>query len=185
MNLRELYMVLREQIRDHDATLEAMRALARATLAVSAVVLGILIISFGNLAVLVNDGLLGGLSAPAEIAVMVAIAAGLGGIMASVVFSVLAVRVSYVRAPISRDDFGGDGTIGETIGKMVSAPDERVYGTLVETCAMALADRERDISRVGFRTTLAQAFLLAGLVVAGTGVMLMFLAHVTSSVPHA
>jgi len=79
MNLRELYMVLREQIRDHDATLEAMRALARATLAVSAVVLGIMIISLGNLVALVNDGRLGELFTPAKIAALVAIAAALHG----------------------------------------------------------------------------------------------------------
>jgi len=75
MSFRELYAVFRELIRDHDSTLEAMRALARATLAVSAVVLGIMIISLGNLVALVSDGRLGGLSPLAETAVMAIIAA--------------------------------------------------------------------------------------------------------------
>lgn len=48
--------MLREQIRDHDTTLGAMRALARATLAAGAVVLGIMTVSLGNLVAPVNDG---------------------------------------------------------------------------------------------------------------------------------
>jgi len=185
MSFRELYAVFRELIRDHDSTLEAMRALARATLAVSAVVLGIMIISLGNLVALVSDGRLGGLSPLAETAVMAIIAAGLGGIMASVVFSVLAVGVSPVRTPMPSDDFGKGRDVGASIEKMASAPDDRVYRTLVESYVRSLEDRERDISRVGLRTTQAQAFLLAGLLLAGTGVMIMFLAHVTRSMPLA
>lgn len=185
MGLRELYMALRGQIRDHDAILEAMRALARATLAVSAVVLGIMIISLGNLVALVNDGRLEGLSPQVEAAVMITIATGLGGIMASVVFSVLAVGVSPVKTPISRNDFGKGRDVRASIGKMASAPDDEVYGNLAETCVRALEDREREISRVGLRTTQAQAFLLAGLLIAGAGVMIMFLAHATRSMPPA
>jgi len=185
MNLRDLYAALREQIRDHDAILEAMRALARATLAASAVVLGIMIVSLGTLVTLVIDGRLGGLSPAAETAVMAAIVAGLAGIMVSVVLSMLAVRVSCVTPPISRNDFGKDDDVREAIGRIVRAPDDRVYETLVGACIKSLEDRERDISRVGFRTTLAQAFLLAGLLVAGTGVMITFLAHATSSMPQA
>ena len=185
MGLRALYMALREQIRDHDAILEAMRALARATLAVSAVVLGIMIISLGNLVALVNDGRLVGLSPMAETVVMVGIAAGLGGIMASVVFSVLAVGVSPMRTPISRDDFGKGRDVAAAIGTMAGAPDDEMYRNLSETCVKALEDREREISRVGIRTTQAQVSLLAGLLVAGTGVMIMFLALVSGSVQPA
>jgi len=60
MSFRELYAVFRELIRDHDSTLEAMRALARATLAAGAVVLGIMIVSLGSLMALSKDGRLGG-----------------------------------------------------------------------------------------------------------------------------
>jgi len=56
LGLGLLYMVLRGQIRDHDAILEAMRALARATLAVSAVVIGITMTSLGNPVAPVNYG---------------------------------------------------------------------------------------------------------------------------------
>jgi len=52
--------MLREQIREHDTMLGAMRALARATLAAGAVVLGIMIVSLGSLMALSKDGRLGG-----------------------------------------------------------------------------------------------------------------------------
>jgi len=56
MSFRELYAMLREQIRDHYTMLGAMRALARATLAAGAVVLGIMIVSLGSLVTLVSNG---------------------------------------------------------------------------------------------------------------------------------
>jgi len=63
MGLRELCAMLRAQIRDHDAMLGAMRALARAVLVVSAAVLGTPFIRLGSLASPVNGGRLGGLAA--------------------------------------------------------------------------------------------------------------------------
>lgn len=109
IGLKELYNILQGQIRRHDAVLEAMRALARATLAVSAVVLGIMTVSLGSLVVFVHESYPHGLSPHASAAVTALIVAGLVGIVASVVLSVRAVSVTRVRQPISRNDFGVDG----------------------------------------------------------------------------
>jgi len=168
IGLRELYSILQGQIRRHDAVLEAMRALARATLTVSAVVLGAMAVSLGNLVVFVQEGYPHGLLPHAAAAVIALAVAGLVGIVASVVLSVRAVSVTRVRQPISRNDFGAGGSCA--VEGMLESTEEEVYGSLVEGCVDSLEDREKAIDRVGFRTSWAQVFLLGGLVVASAGI---------------
>jgi len=154
-----------------------MRSLAQATPAVGAAVLGIMIISLGNLAVFMHESYPHGMP-PQVTAAVSLVAAGLVGIMASVVLSVRAVSVTRVRQPISREGFGSDAR--GTIEGMLDASDDEVYGELVESCVDALEDRERAIDSVGFRTSWAQVSLLGGLLVAGVGIM-MALVLVASS----
>lgn len=171
MDYVDMYKMLLGQICGHDAVLEAMRALARATLAVSAVVLGIMIISLGNLVVFVHGSHPHAIPPQTAMVIMALAVAGLGGIMASVVLSVRAVSVSRVRQPISRGDFGkGEREVRHALENMHDATDDEVYRNLVETCVAALGDRERAIDTVGFRTSWAQMLLLAGLLASGAGI---------------
>lgn len=171
MDYAAMYSILSGQIHGHDAVLGSTRSLAQATLAVSAVVLGIMIISLGNLVIFIHGSHPHAIPPQVATAIMVLMAAGLGGIMASVVLSVRAVSVSRVRQPISRGDFGKGGKgVRHALEKMHNATEDEVYGNLVETCVAALEDRERAIDAVGLRTSWAQVLLLAGLLVTGTGV---------------
>lgn len=178
MHYRELYNMLLGQIRDHDAVLEAMRALARATLAVSAVVLGIMIISLGNLVIFIHGSYPHGIPLQAATVIIALTVMGLGGIMAAVVLSVRAVSVSRVRQPISYRDFGEGAR--HVLENMRSATDDEVYGNLAETCVAALKDRETAIGTVGFRTSWAQVFLLAGLLASGAGITIALVLVLTS-----
>lgn len=167
MNRREIYMMARGQIREHDSALVIMMALARATLAVSAVVLGIMIISLGNLVVFMHETYLNqqepaGLSGQSMVALLVCVVAGLGLIMSSTALSVRAVGVLYVRQPITSDDFGKGGKADPAvIESIVMVPDDKAYDDLIASCVEALRDRETAAAKVGARTALAQKFLLA------------------------
>lgn len=182
-------MTTREQIREHDSALDTMMALARATLAVSAVVLGIMIISLGNLVVVMHETYLNqqglaGLSGQSMAALLVCVVTGLGLIMASTALSVRAVGVIHIRQPISSADFGEGGKADPAVIKnMVMVPDDRAYDDLIASCVEALRDREVAVAKVGARTAMAQKFLLAGLLFAGAGVMVALPALAATSLP--
>ena len=189
MNRREIFLTTREQIREHDSALDTMMALARATLAVSAVVLGIMIISLGNLVVVMHETYLNqqglaGLSGQSMAALLVCVVTGLGLIMASTALSVRAVGVIHIRQPISSADFGKGGKADPAVIKnMVMVPDDRAYDDLIASCVEALRDREVAVAKVGARTAMAQKFLLAGLLFAGAGVMVALPALAATSLP--
>jgi len=189
MNRREIFLTTREQIREHDTALGIMMALARATLAVSAVVLGIMIISLGNLVVVMheiylNQQGLAGLSGQSMAALLVCVVAGLSLIMASTALSVRAVGVLYIRQPITSDDFGKEGKADPAVIKnMVMVPDDRAYDDLIASCVEALRNREVAVAKVGMRTAMAQKFLLAGLLFSGAGVMVALPALAATSLP--
>lgn len=189
MNRREIFMMTREQLREHDAVLETMMALARSTLAVSAVVLGIMVISLGNLVAFMHEAYLTqqeptGLSGQSMVALLVCVVMGLGLIMFSTALSVRAVGVLYVRQPITSEDFGKGGKADPAvIEDIVMEPDDKAYDDLIASCVEALRDRETAAAKVGTRTAMAQKFLLAGLLFAGAGVMVALPALAVTSLP--
>lgn len=177
MDLRVFYGILRWQVGERDSALEAARALARAVLAAGAVLLGIMVVSLGNLALFVlemhKDGAVpDGLPWQALALITVCSVAGLGFIIASVAFSVRALTVPYVRYAISSRDFsaGGDVDMG-AVERIAGSPDNEMYADLIVSCVKAIRDREKVLPMVGARTSMAQKCLLAGVLLAGGGVM--------------
>lgn len=164
-------------------------ALARATLAVSAVVLGIMIISLGNLVLFMHETYLNqqepeGLSGQSIAAILACVVTGLILIMFSTALSVRAVGVLYIRQPISSEDFGKGGKADPAVIKnLVTVPDDQAYDDLIASCVEAMKDREMAVARVASRTALAQKFLLAGLLFAGAGVMIALPALAATSLP--
>lgn len=177
MEPREFYEILHGQVGERDSSLEAARALARAVLAASAVLLGIMVVSLGNLALFIlemhKDGAdPGGLPWQALVLITVCSVAGLGFIMASAAFSVRALTVPYVRYAISREDFSsGEGIDMDAVGRAVRSSADKMYDDLIVSCIRALEDRERVLAKVGARTSMAQKCLLAGILLVGGGVI--------------
>lgn len=98
--------------------------------------------------------------------------AGLGFIISSVALSVRALAIPYVRYAISRGDFfTGGGVDMDAVERVVGSPDDDMYDDLIVSCVRAIEDRERVLPKVGSRTSMAQKCLLAGVLLAGGGVM--------------
>jgi len=177
MDLREFFEILRWQVGERDSALEAARALARAVLAAGSVLLGIMVVSLGNLALFILEthregGVPDGLPWQALALITACSVAGLGFIIASVAFSVRALTVPYVRYAISREDFSARGGVDmDAVGRAAGSASDKVYGDLIVSCIKAIEDREMVLPRVGSRTSMAQKCLLAGVLLAGGGVM--------------
>ena len=167
MNLEAIYAILMSQVGHHDAIVDRHRGKASALLAVSAVVLGIMIISMGNFAGFIYENYAnnaGEAKMPptgAIIAIMACGMAGLLGIIVSMFFSVYALSTSDTQQAITSKDFGSDGNVDQdALDAWVEMSDQEAHRELVESCVRALHSRERDAVRIGQKTTIAQAVFL-------------------------